>query len=107
KALGNCRAFTLIGLMESYDESVRRLCRLFEWSMPKFKPRHSLTPRGRVLTESESEILRSNNKHDQVLYDDCKTRFMQQPVEHLPNQGSFFGNLYERYWPFRDRKSAA
>jgi hypothetical protein len=75
EAWRNARELSFVGFVEDYDESVRRLCRIFNWKVPTYTPRHVLTPKDRTLGESELEILRAANGYDQVLYDHFRERF--------------------------------
>jgi Sulfotransferase domain len=74
----NCCMF--VGLTEYFDESVRRLCRLYGWRAPTVQPRHCLTPKGRTLTEGEQEAIRAATVYDQALYDHWREQFLREPV---------------------------
>ena len=83
EAWRNARELSYVGIMEEYDESVRRLCRMFGWKMPGNYARHNaLTPRDRTLSESELETLRAANAYDQVLYEHFRDRFALQGRQH-------------------------
>lgn len=75
EAWRNARELSFVGMMDDFDELVRRLCRMFDWKVPTYSPRHALTPKDRTLSESELEILRAANAYDQVLYDHFRERF--------------------------------
>jgi hypothetical protein len=100
EAWRNAKELSYVGIMDYYDESVRRLCRMFDWKIPKtYRPRHALTPKDKGLGESELEILRAANTYDQVLYDHFRERFLlerrQQPL---------ILSLFDRIMPFQSNR---
>ena len=77
EAWRNAKELSYVGIVDDYDESVRRLCWMFGWRMPRsYAPHHALTPKDRTLSESELEVLRAANTYDQVLYDHFRERFL-------------------------------
>jgi hypothetical protein len=98
-AMRNAEACSLVGLMDHYDETVRRLCRLYGWDVPEYGVRHNLTPKDRTLSESERKLLRASNVFDQRLYDHFRERFLRQPEGN--GQRAWLSGLLGKLWPFR------
>jgi hypothetical protein len=81
-ALRHAEACSFVGLMESFDESVRRMCALCGWKVPAYGRRNSHTPKQRRQTDREIAVLRENNTFDQRLYDRFRECFER---EHTPS----------------------
>ena len=76
EAWRNAGELSFVGLMEDYEESLRRMCGMFDWRMPRAcKPHNVLTPKGRTLSDGELDILRAANRYDQILYERFRERF--------------------------------
>jgi hypothetical protein len=76
EAWRNAGELSFVGLLEDYDESLRWLCRMFDWRMPRAcRPHNVLTPKGRTLSDGEFDVLRAANRFDQILYDRFRERF--------------------------------
>ena len=97
EALRNAEACTFIGLTDFYGESIRRLCRLCGWRLPKYEPQYSLTPRNRSLSLPEREILHAHTVFDRVLYQHFHDRFLQQRQEKSSFMGNFKWYNYLKY----------
>jgi hypothetical protein len=75
QAVRNAEACSVVGVTECYPESLRRLCRMFGWSVPPVGRRYACTPKGRGLTERERRAVLAANELDQALYAEFKARF--------------------------------
>ncbi len=97
EAVRNVDSCAFVGLTEVYTESVRRLCRLCDWPVPTFEPRHKATPAGRTLSEAERDIINCRNELDWKLYEHAKERFQ---AWHEPDD-SVLSRLWRRFFPHR------
>ncbi len=103
EAWRNAKELSYVGIVDDYDESVRRLCWMFGWRMPRsYAPHNALTPKGRTLSESELEVLRAANTYDQVLYDHFRERFLLEGGQ--PPFGQRQSALMERMVPAAFRR---
>jgi len=99
EAMKNAQACSLIGLTEDFDESVRRLCRMYGWEVPAITPQNVLTPKNLVLSDSERSLIRAQNVYDQILYEHCRQLFAEPIAESR--------HILKLFWPTSQSRPAA
>lgn len=74
----NIAAFSVVGITELFEESVRRICQRFgltQYPASKIN-RNDATPHGKGISAEERRVLSRYNALDLVLYEDCRTQFL-------------------------------
>ena len=79
EALRNLSQFSFIGITESFDLSVTRLCERYGLDPHASSEvnRNAATPEAGTLTTGELEVLRESTALDQVIYGECRKRFAE------------------------------
>jgi hypothetical protein len=76
--------FSVIGVLERFEESLALLCRIFDWPSITFVRRNKTKSRPDVipLSERERKLLKNHNAYDEDLYKFCLDHFESQLANH-------------------------
>jgi len=82
-------AFTLIGITEEFDISVRRICERYRLTQGPLSTenRNVATPRGTGVSAKERRVIMRCNELDVLLYEDARHRFLDDGAEMAANRG--------------------
>lgn len=82
----NLAEFSLVGLTELFEVSVRRICDRYGLTLypPSKINRNDATPHGGDISTEERRVLSRYNALDMVIYEDCRKQFLTQDSACLP-----------------------